>query len=146
MISKKIIFIVSVVCLSLNACSSKSGSSSIQTPEITADNSQNSLDWEGTYSGVVPCADCSGIETKISLALDNTYRISWKYLEKSDEVYVKEGTFVWDSTGSIITLNNMETEAFPTMYKVCENYLLQLDLDGNVITGTLADNYRLNKD
>ena len=24
-------------------------------------NSQNSLDWSGTYKGIIPCADCEGI-------------------------------------------------------------------------------------
>ena len=28
-----------------------------------SDNSQNSLDWEGTYKGIIPCADCEGIKT-----------------------------------------------------------------------------------
>ncbi|MFU8831928.1 MAG: copper resistance protein NlpE N-terminal domain-containing protein, partial [Wenzhouxiangella sp.] len=32
-----------------------------------ADSSRLSLDWVGTYSGVVPCASCPGIETSITL-------------------------------------------------------------------------------
>jgi len=36
-------------------------------------NSQNSLDWQGTYKRVTPCADCEGIETKIILNSDYTY-------------------------------------------------------------------------
>ena len=37
--------------------------------EIITDfhNSLNSLDWEGTYSGILPCADCAGIQTLIKL-------------------------------------------------------------------------------
>jgi uncharacterized lipoprotein NlpE involved in copper resistance len=87
-----------------------------------------------------------GIETKISLNDDNTYQISWKYLEKDNEVYENEGTFIWDSTGSMITFENLDTDKYPTMYKVCESYLLQLDLSGNVITGEWADKYILNKE
>jgi len=142
---KKIVFVLSIACLFfvLNACKSKSESNQIQV--TTDDNSKACLDWEGTYLGVLPCADCAGIETKISLNMDNTYQISWKYLEKNDEVYVNEGTFTWNSTGNIIIFENMDTNKEPTMYKVCENYLLQLDLQGNVITGELADKYILNK-
>ena len=145
---RKFVFVLSVACLSfgLIACKSK-GESPNQTQITIVDNSETSLDWEGTYSGVIPCADCTGIETQLSLKGDNTYQISWKYLEKNDETYVKEGTFVWDSTGSIITLENVDdTDNFPMMYKVGENSLLQLDLNGNVIAGELADKYILNKD
>jgi uncharacterized lipoprotein NlpE involved in copper resistance len=151
MFSKKIVFVLSVVCLffSLNACSSKGGNSSQNQNEesqiATVDNSQTALNWEGEYSGVVPCADCAGIETKISLKSDSTFHLSWKYSGKDDQVYVKEGKFVWNSAGSIITLENIAVDEFPTMYKVCENYLLQLDLKGNVIIGETADKYRLNK-
>ena len=30
-----------------------------------ADNSRNSVDWNGTYRGIVPCADCEGIKTEV---------------------------------------------------------------------------------
>ena len=142
---KKNLFILSIACLLLSLSACKSCGSSEQNQIATDDNSQTCLDWEGTYFGILPCADCEGIETEISLKTDNTYQISWKYMEKSDELYVNEGTFVWDTTGSIITLENMNVEKEPTMYKVCENYLLQLDLSGNVITGDLADKYILTK-
>jgi len=151
MIRKKIVCVSSIACLlfALNACSSKGGNSGQNQNEenqiATVDNSQTNLDWEGTYSGIVPCADCEGIDTKISLKGDSTYQISWKYTGKGDEMYSQEGKFTWDSTGSIITLGNIDADKNPTKYKVCENYLLQLDLKGNVITGELADKYRLNK-
>ena len=145
MISRKSVFIVSIACLffGLNAC--KSGGNSNQSQVATVDNSNTALDWEGTYTGVVPCADCAGIETKISLKGNNTYRISWKYMGKDDAASVKEGTFKWNSSGNMITLENLNRNNFPTMYKVCENYLLQLDLKGKVISGKTADKYRLNK-
>ena len=146
MITRKIVFVLSIACLSFALTACKSCGSSDQNQVTTDDTPQTCLDWAGTYFGVLPCADCTGIETKISLNMDNTYQVSWKYLEKNEELYVNEGTFVWDSTGSIITLENMNVEKEPTMYKVCENYLLQLDLAGNVITGDLADKYILNKE
>ena len=147
MIIRKIVFVLSIayVFFGLNACKPKEESSN-QVQITTVDNSKTSLDWSGTYTGVLPCADCEGIETKISLKGNNTYQISWKYIGKNEEVYKHEGTFTWDSTGSIITLGNMDINKEPTMYKVCENHLLQLDLKGNVITGNLADKYILNKD
>ena len=144
---RKIVFVLGVACLflGLSACKSK-GDGASQNQVTTGNSAKTTFDWEGTYSGVMPCADCSGIETKISLKMDNTYQMSWKYMEKNDEVYVNTGTFIWDSTGSMITLENLDSDKYPTMYKVGENHLLQLDLSGNVITGELADKYILNKE
>jgi uncharacterized lipoprotein NlpE involved in copper resistance len=142
MCTKRTVYILSILCLfvGLNACKSRGGN---QSQMVTVDTSETSLKWNGTYSGVVPCADCPGIETRIILNTDKTYQISTKYQEKGDEIFVNEGTFSWDADGSI-TLENLENH--PTMYKVCENYLLQLDLNGKVITGELADNYVLKKE
>src|SRR5690606_18798136 len=49
-----------------------------------ADNSRNSLDWAGTYRGVLPCADCEGIETVITLAEDGSFREHTRYLGRQD--------------------------------------------------------------
>ncbi len=37
--------------------------------------SQNSLDWAGVYEGVLPCADCPGIQTRLTLSRDETYEL-----------------------------------------------------------------------
>ena len=37
-----------------------------------AHNSQNSLDWAGVYQGILPCADCEGFDTVITLNWDET--------------------------------------------------------------------------
>ena len=50
----------------------------------TGDNSYNALDWEGTYMGIVPCADCEGIEKTILLNKENTYTLTSKYLGKKE--------------------------------------------------------------
>lgn len=109
-----------------------------------SDNSQNSLDWSGTYKGVTPCADCEGIETEIILNNDLSYTIKTKYLVKGDaRIFQETGSFVWDKTGGIISLKGLKGS--PTQYKVGENRLIQLDMEGNVITGNLAEKYILTK-
>src|SRR5262249_20486174 len=47
------------------------------TPPQPADihNSRNSLDWAGTYEGVLPCADCLGTKTRLTLNHDDSYRL-----------------------------------------------------------------------
>ena len=109
-----------------------------------SDNSQNALDWQGTYKGVIPCADCEGIETIITLNKDLTYVVKTKYLGKGDgKVFEEKGSFVWDKSGGNIALNG--GKGGPSQYKVGENQLIQLDMEGKIITGDLAEKYVLTR-
>lgn len=54
---------------------------------VPVHNARNALDWSGAYRGVLPCADCQGIETVVVLASDGTYETLWKYRGKGDEVF-----------------------------------------------------------
>lgn len=105
------------------------------------DNSSNSLDWNGIYYGMLPCADCEGIETVIQLKPDKTYSLKTKYIGRSSDVSVSTGTFKWNTEGNKITLSNEE----PGKYLVGENKLVHLDKDGRTISGTLAEKYILLK-
>ena len=122
---------------SLLACNSN------QPQVSTGDTSQTSLDWNGTYTGITPCADCEGIETSLTLNKDMTYQLSNTYKGKSTDAIIKTGTFTFNQDGNSITLGSI-TDG-PSKYAVGENQLTQLDLEGNKITGDLADKYVLKK-
>ena len=111
----------------------------ILTPDMHT--SMNALDWAGSYGGILPCADCEGIETSLSIRYDMTYRLETKYIGKNGEAFVSEGKFTWNSDGRIIILEN-ET---PGKYQVGEGALFMLDPDGRRITGELSDMYILRK-
>ncbi|REG92053.1 copper resistance protein NlpE [Algoriphagus antarcticus] len=109
-----------------------------------ADNSATSLDWNGTYKGTVPCANCEGIEIRLTLNINRTYILVTNYLGRNDALEQENtGSFTWDEAGSIITLGKVPQG--PTHYKVGENRIWQLDMSGNMITGDLADHYILTK-
>jgi heat shock protein HslJ len=111
---------------------------------IDTHNSKNALDWQGTYKGITPCADCEGIATEVILNNDLTYIIKTKYLGKNNEkVFEEKGTFTWDKTGTTIIFNDFKGK--PNQYKVGENKLIQLDMKGKIITGALAEKYVLTK-
>lgn len=107
------------------------------------DNSEVSVDWAGTYVGVLPCADCPGIRTVVSLTQEGKYTLMTRYLERGDEVYIDEGTFAWDPTGSRITLSGKDNDN--RQFLVGENRLFHLDGDGNRITGEIAEHFILDK-
>jgi len=108
-----------------------------------ADNSRNSLDWAGTYSGTLPCADCAGIAQQLTLVENGTFTLNVKYLGRSEDAYVIEGTFVWEEDGNHIVL---QSAGRPSVYQVGENHLWLRDPDGKPITGEMADRYVLTKD
>lgn len=114
-----------------------------QQAPITGDTSANSLDWEGTYEGILPCADCEGVATSISLSQEGKFVKISRYLGKSNREYRQEGSFEWNPAGNTISLSGVDDT--PNKYLVGENQLFHLNSEGNRVTGALADNYVLKK-
>lgn len=108
-----------------------------------ADTSRLALDWAGTYSGIVPCANCPGIKTVVTLHDDGSYRRSLDYIDESSGPAAKTGTFTWNDAGSSITLNS--DAGAPDQYQVGEHRLFQLDMQGQRIEGDLAEHYILHQ-
>ncbi len=124
------------------------GSACMSTKKQVADaahNSRNALDWPGTYKGVLPCADCEGIETMVRLRGNLSYEISTQYLGKAKEAFKQEGTFTWSNDGGSIVLNRASNSEAAARFRVGKNKLISLDSKGNAITGSMADKYVLLK-
>lgn len=156
MMKTKILLMAFALALSFTACKNdnkKQNDSSMDHVENSekvltenpdaAHNSRNSVDWAGTYEGVIPCADCPGIEMKVTLHEDNTYKMSMDYQER-DTKSTSEGTFEWNDNGSKVTLIPEDGDA-AVQFQVGENKLYQLDANGNRPEGEMADQYVLEK-
>ncbi len=135
------------------SCNNKKAENPPLAPtEITSDtivepethSAKNSLAYLGSYKGKLPCADCSGIETSLELSEDFSYRLSRKYLGKSDKIFEQKGTYSWNKAGNAIVLDNLKDE--PNQYLVGEKTLTQLDVEGNKMEGKLASLYILKKE
>ena len=104
---------------------------------------RNSLDVNGIYQGLLPCADCEGIETRIELMADNRYVQQARYLGKKDApLFETKGGWEWEN-GSIIRLVAETKDSI--QFFVGENKLIQLDQQGKRIEGALAEKYVLTK-
>jgi copper homeostasis protein (lipoprotein) len=103
------------------------------------DNSRTSLDWNGIYSGILPCADCQGIKTDIDLHPEGTYSLARRYLGKDDSLYTEYGTFQWNEQGSMITLENTSGGSRHLHFLVGENHLTRLDEEGRIVQSELAE-------
>ena len=154
---KKSIIAISLASLVLAACS-KTENKKVeeQTPATTetvseatvadtAHTAENALDWNGTYKGILPCADCEGIKTELELNSDTTYEIKETYLGKGDgKPFESKGSFQFDNKNSSII--ELDKAGDSRKYFVAEGYLKALDMDGKEITGDLADKYQLKKE
>ena len=105
--------------------------------------SEIALDWEGRYNGVLPCANCEGIETTINLNADKTFLIREAYLGKGEDPMEETGSFDWTEDGGSVELETVL--GGKRTYKVGENVLIARDTEGNEIKGEIAETYRLEK-
>jgi heat shock protein HslJ/uncharacterized lipoprotein NlpE involved in copper resistance len=135
-----------IACISLIQCTKVIKKSISQPTTISPDghNSANSLDWNGTYKGTMPCADCDGIETEITLTTDQDYILKTNHIGKTGTAKEAKGNFTWNSSGNTITLSGTMPHEH-NQYFIGENRLLQLDNLGNKRAGTDADKYFLIK-
>ena len=136
--------------VALSACSKPN-----ETPSATAPNTNsqtdmnthqtptvNNLNWVGDYKGVLPCADCNGIETELELNADNSYELSEEYLGKKTQEAKYKGQFTFDSNNNVITL---DSQGQNRKFFVGDNFIELRDMH----TGEAFDsqlNYKLVKE
>ncbi len=141
--TKKII-LMSLIVLTFISCNKKVVDAQSKTEVVTdSHSSKTAVDIIGVYSGVLPCADCEGIETILTIKDETNYLLTTKYLNKQTQAIERKGTYTWNDKGNTITLSG--NKDMPNQFFVGENQVTQLDLKGNKITGNLANNYILKK-
>ncbi|SDK28130.1 Uncharacterized lipoprotein NlpE involved in copper resistance [Ferrimonas sediminum] len=109
----------------------------------TAHTARNALDWPGTYTGTLPCADCDGVETELTLNPDGSYHLKQNFLGRRSKGSHYSGRFQWNPAGNRVTL--FREGAAPAHYFVAENRILRLDNQAKRIEGPSADQYVLQK-
>lgn len=136
----KMLVVSAAVAFTAISCASNN-----KPEQIDEHSAEISLDWQGIYSGVLPCADCEGIETELTLNDDNTYMLISTYLGVDPVVSdTLSGSFHWH--GNNIHLDGIREGERSPNFKVEENRVKHLDMEGNEITGDLASYYILNKE
>ncbi len=94
------------------------------------------------YSGSLPCADCDGIQTLLTLNADEkrTYTLEEEYKGKKNKTVDSKGT--WSVNGDIVTLKG---ESGITKYQVTAAGLISLNADGSKRDAKAAKKYLLKK-
>lgn len=142
---KKNLFFWGVAALLFGLVSCKPGNKNTETSEndqMIETVQAPAFDKAGIYYGVLPCADCSGIETTLELMSDQTYKLTQVYQEKEDGRFESSGTIMWDAASNIVTLGEGEDM---TKWLIEGDKVTMLDKEGNKPVGELADQYVLTK-
>jgi len=112
----------------LGGCMSLGEAPASAAAPVDSHNSRNSLDWAGTYEGVLPCADCPGIKMRLVLNRDGRFELNTQYLDRQVVPQAASGRFSWNSAGNTITL---DAAGASQQFRVGEGRLLQLNRDGS---------------
>lgn len=105
-------------------------------PQVDMHNSRNSLDWAGAYEGVLPCADCPGIKTRLTLGRDGSYELSTQYLDRQSAPQVVRGQFTWNAAGGAVVL---DAAGGGQQFAVGEGRLTLLNRDGTLASSSSAN-------
>ncbi|ANH81559.1 hypothetical protein A8C56_11765 [Niabella ginsenosidivorans] len=94
------------------------------------------------YEGVLPCADCPGIQTNLRLLEDSSLFILTEKYEGRKGIYQEKGAFELHpaDTTMVLTLKNGKR-----FFKVAVGQLIQLDQNGTSIKGSSTGRYILKK-
>lgn len=144
---KKMIWLIFIVSSLLSCSSSKQNKNdksvtNTQKRVVDAHNARNSLDYQGTYTGVIPGYECKAVNISIVLT-EREYVLHITPLRENAETVVRKGEYTWDENGSIITLKGVEDSM--AKYFVAENQLRQLNAEGKQYVGKDAAHYILRK-
>lgn len=107
--------------------------------QVQQDSSRTAIDWHGVYRGILPCTECDGVETTLTLRPDHSYTLTRQMLGAEAETEEVSGSFLWAADGGGIMLNNVGQA--PGRYKIGENRIWQLDDEGK----ELSEKYALEK-
>ena len=135
---RKSFWAVPLLALALTAC----GNSQKQT-ETVAQQQTSAPNYCGTYQGVLPCADCEGIQTTLVIRNDRTYDLTSEYLGKEDGEFKTSGVYNMKQSDLIELVT--PSSGVKTYYKISKNTLLRVDSAGNDYLGDTAAYYKLTK-
>ena len=119
---KKIAYITLLIVIGLSGCIFN------RNPKNTTENinpdpahsSMNALDWSGVYRRIDSIGDDGGFKTEVRLNSDLTFQFATRKPIKNGSIKRLEGTFAWDETGGLITMNFSDPTIAPLRYRVGE--------------------------
>ena len=88
----------------------------------------------GTFAGILPCADCPGVETSLEVHADGSYALS--ETRRGEDAARSSGTWTIDADGTRLLLDPDSKEAPDRRFElVSRDEVRALDADGAPLAG-----------
>ena len=136
-----------IICAFIVLAACSSGKKHTPLPEPSASgaqvlhNARQSTHWQGTYQGILPCANCEGIATMLILEPDGHYTLRTRQLGIENKDHKYEGRYDWHSDSQLRLSGDSQQKIF-TVY---DGYLEAAMPDGSPIPAHPGANYRLER-
>ena len=96
--------------------------------------------YDAQYQGTLPCADCDGVVTTLTLNPDGTFFMESEYLANKPVKFSQKGKYTEVEEGVVeLTLDNNDK----VYYQIEEGEAIMLDQNRKAPTGAVADHYVL---
>ena len=106
-------------------------------------NQNKSLEFRGVFYGYLPCNDCAGVKTTLSLKQNNNYLLVTQPARDSSREFYEKGKYDWNEESRVLTLtprNKKETRQY--LIKD-EGTIVQMNPNGTKMSEELEDEYTL---
>jgi heat shock protein HslJ/uncharacterized lipoprotein NlpE involved in copper resistance len=124
---------MTVIAVALVACQPQTNPAPTPAPAeapaaapVDMHNSRNSIDWIGSYEGLLPCSDCGGVLMRVTLHEKGSFALEERRLDTAFNQTLSEGQVVWETGGNTIAL---DTQLGARRFAVGEGGLLLLEGD-----------------
>ncbi len=108
-------------------------------------NHDKSLDFHGVFYGFLPCNDCNGIKSTLSLKQNNNYLLVTQPARDSSREFYEKGKYSWDDEKHILVLTPRKESTTRQYLIKDEGTLIQLNSDGTQVPKELTDSYTLRR-
>ena len=113
-------------------------STTVVTP-VPGTGARSAVQWAGTYAGTLPCADCPGILTDLTVRADSSFTLKEHYLESGTAPMEQTGK--WRMTNDMLVIGGTDGQAWN--FRPTDGGLQLVDASGNAHTSEL--DYTLDK-
>ena len=96
---------------------------------------KNQKQFHGVFYGYLPCDDCDGVQTTLSLKNKNNYLLVTQPAKASSRQFFDKGKYIWDDETNTVTLTSRKTSIIKKYHIENEKTLFMLDAKGVPIKG-----------
>ncbi len=96
---------------------------------------KNKKQFHGVFYGYLPCEDCDGVQTTLSLKNKNNYLLVTQPAKASSREFFDKGKYIWDDEASTVTLTSRKNSKIIKYHIENEKTLFTLNAKGVPIKG-----------